>query len=162
MAVSSGSRAVSTVPPPGGAWGLPRGCAVASTDKGAGSDWIELGSVNATRLMVASAAEQPGVRSRRQRTQPPSPLKDAHSQDNPKPTGDAPPKPHSSDSTPTQRGSAAGTGTFHLRQHAHHCHRTSNGGAAVLRAAGMQGDWLDGAVAIAANTFPAEDGRPGV
>lgn len=41
VAASSGSRGIYGAIAVGGAWGLPRGCAVAYTDKGAGSDYFD-------------------------------------------------------------------------------------------------------------------------
>ncbi|MFX8055565.1 3-hydroxybutyrate oligomer hydrolase family protein, partial [Acinetobacter baumannii] len=42
VAPASGSRGVYGAIAVGGAWGLPKGCAVAYTDKGAGTDWFDL------------------------------------------------------------------------------------------------------------------------
>jgi hydroxybutyrate-dimer hydrolase len=83
VAASSGSRGIYGAIAVGGAWGLPRGCAVAYTDKGAGTDYFDLdadltigadGTVGsagpAFRVQVADAAS--GVA-----------FKHAHSQDNP-------------------------------------------------------------------------------
>ncbi|WP_345294961.1 3-hydroxybutyrate oligomer hydrolase family protein [Luteimonas vadosa] len=42
VAASSGSRGVYGAIAVGGAWGLPKGCAVAYTDKGAGTDYFDL------------------------------------------------------------------------------------------------------------------------
>lgn len=43
VSASSGSRGVYGAIAIAGGWGLPRGCAVASTDKGAGTDWRRIG-----------------------------------------------------------------------------------------------------------------------
>ena len=42
VAASSGSRGIYGAIAVAGAWGLPRGCAVAYTDKGAGTDYFDL------------------------------------------------------------------------------------------------------------------------
>src|SRR5690606_38371856 len=42
VTASSGSRGIYGSIAVAGAWGLPRGCAVAYTDKGAGSDYFDL------------------------------------------------------------------------------------------------------------------------
>src|SRR5690606_18843413 len=42
VTASSGSRGIYGAIAVAGAWGLPRGCAVAYTDKGAGSDYFDL------------------------------------------------------------------------------------------------------------------------
>ena len=155
IAPSSGSRGVYGAIAVAGAWGLPRGCAVAYTDKGGGTDYVDLatgtgvgadgravplagGEVAFAPATAASAAGTPstGVAFRH-----------AHSQDNPE----------------------AGWG-LHVRQAAEYALRAldaafpeeapftfdntrmiavgiSNGGGAVLRAAELDGDWLDAVVA---------------
>ncbi len=150
VAPSSGSRGVYGAIAVAGAWGLPKGCAVAYTDKGTGSDYVDLdartgmradGSVAALGTdALAFAPEVPegatGVA-----------FKHAHSQDNPE----------------------ADWGR-HVRQAAEFALRAldeafpaeapftfantrvigvgiSNGGGAVLRAAEQDGDWLDAVVA---------------
>lgn len=67
-----------------GAWGLPRGCAVAYLDKGAGSDWIELGSSERHAIDGRlGATAQPAFDPAGSGTQPRVAFKHAHSQDNP-------------------------------------------------------------------------------
>ena len=84
VAVSSGSRGVYGAIALAGAWGLPRGCAVAYTDKGAGSDWIELGSSERHAIDGRlGAAAQPAFDPAGSGTQPRVAFKHAHSQDNP-------------------------------------------------------------------------------
>lgn len=154
VAPSSGSRGAYGAIAVAGAWGLPKGCAVAYTDKGAGSDYVDLVAGCGVRLdgtrapldagglafVPATAAGVRGVA-----------LKHAHSGDNPE----------------------ADWGR-HVRQAAEYGLRAldeafpaqapftfantrivavgiSNGGGAVLRAAelddGAGGDWLDAVVA---------------
>lgn len=60
VAPSSGSRGVYGAIALAGAWGLPRGCAVVYTDKGAGTDWFDLDSrtgvaLDGTRATRATA-----------------------------------------------------------------------------------------------------------
>lgn len=152
VAPASGSRGVYGAIAVAGAWGLPNGCAIAYTDKAAGTDYFDLDSRGGVRAdgtygaqdaanPLAFAPEVPaagagGVA-----------FKHAHSQDNPE----------------------ADWGR-HVRQTAEYALRAlgeafpddapftfantrvvavgiSNGGAAVLRAAELDGDWLDAVVA---------------
>jgi hydroxybutyrate-dimer hydrolase len=50
VSASSGSRGIYGAIALAGGWGLPRGCAVAYTDKGGGSDWIAPGSTRGPGL----------------------------------------------------------------------------------------------------------------
>jgi hydroxybutyrate-dimer hydrolase len=163
VTVSSGSRGVYGAISLAGAWGLPRGCAVAYTDKGAGTGYFDTASatgavLDGTRAAAGSGAleflpdaytAELGIA-----------IKHAHSGDNPE--GDwgrhllqaarfglamleraypaqAPFTPHNT------RIIAAGL---------------SNGAAAVLQAAGLDDDgWLDAAVAVAPNVNVPGHGR---
>ncbi len=150
VTASSGSRGIYGSIAVAGAWGLPRGCAVAYTDKGAGSDYFDLdaglGSGADGRIAAPGAADLAFA--------PAAPagatgvaFKHAHSGDNPEADwgrhvqqaaafalqalGEARPAeaPFTFDNT---RVIAVGI---------------SNGGGAVLRAAELEGDWLDAVVA---------------
>lgn len=156
VTVASGSRGVYGAMAVGAAWGLPRGCAVVHTDKAAGSDYFDLdaglgfgldGRVGDAEAGLAFAPARPdggGIA-----------VKHAHSQDNPE----------------------ASWG-LHVRQAAEFGLRAlamafpqeapftfgdtrvmavgiSNGGGAVLRAAEIEGDWLDGVVAGEPNVMVA-------
>ncbi|WP_028917325.1 3-hydroxybutyrate oligomer hydrolase family protein [Pseudoxanthomonas sp. J35] len=157
VAPASGSRGVYGAIAVAAPWALPRGCAVAYTDKGAGSDYVDLDAGTGVRLDgttgqlgkdtdLAFAPEVPegakGVA-----------FKHAHSQDNPEADwgrhvkqaaefalsalGEAFPQaaPFTFDNT---RIIAAGI---------------SNGGGAVLRAAELEGEWLDAVVAGEPNVY---------
>lgn len=161
VAVSSGSRGVYGAIALAGAWGLPRGCAVAYTDKGAGSDWIELGSSERHAIDGRlGAAAQPAFDPSGSGTQPRVAFKHAHSQDNPEADWGQHLHQAAQFGLDALNEALPGQAPFTFDNTRIIATGLSNGGAAVLRAAGMQGDWLDGAVAIAANTFSAEDGRP--
>ena len=152
VAASSGSRGVHGAIAVAGAWGLPKGCAVAYTDKGAGTDYFDLdagqgvavdGRIAPADGGLAFAPDAPaggaGVRG--------VAVKHAHSGDNPEADwgrhvrqaaqfalqalDDAVPQaaPFTFDNT---RVIAVGI---------------SNGGGAALRAAELDGDWLDAVVA---------------
>lgn len=160
VTASSGSRGIYGAIALAGAWGLPRGCAVAYTDKGAGTDWIESGSTPRHDLDGRlGATSAPAFAPAGAETAPRVAYKHAHSQDNPEAdwgrhvrqaaefglealNASFPAQaPHTFDNT---RVIAAGL---------------SNGAGAVLRAAELEGDWLDGVVAIAPNIWTGESGR---
>ena len=163
VTASSGSRGVYGAIAVAGAWALPRGCAVAYTDKGAGSGYFDCASASGvtlegTRAAIGAAELEfaPDVYT----AEAGIAIKHAHSGDNPE--GDwgrhllqaaqfglamlerafpelAPFTPHNT------RIIAAGL---------------SNGGAAVLQAAGLDEDgWLDAAVAVAPNVNVPGHGR---
>ena len=163
VTASSGSRGIYGPIAFAGGWGLPRGCAVAYTDKGTGSGYVDTANgvgVGISGLRAAAgepmefsvAASPPGSAAA-------VAVKHAHSGDNPEADwgrhlqqaaafalqvlDEARPQgaPWTSANT---RVIAVGV---------------SNGGGAVLRAAELPGDWLDGAVAVSPNVLPAEGGR---
>jgi len=162
VAPASGSRGVYGAISIAGAWGLPRGCAVAYTDKGAGSDYFDLYAQLGVRAdgTYATIAEV-GL---------------AFAQDAPVAiSGVAVKYAHSKDISEAYWGQ-------HVKQAAQFAlhaldeavpdaapftfHNTrviavgiSNGGGAVLRAAELDGGWLDAVVAGEPNVF-VEGGRP--
>ncbi|MDH5823486.1 3-hydroxybutyrate oligomer hydrolase family protein [Luteimonas sp. RD2P54] len=159
VTASSGSRGVYGSIAVAGAWGLPRGCAVAYTDKGAGTDYFDLdGGLGVDADGGVAAAAQAAFAPDAAEAATGVAVKHAHSQDNPE----------------------ADWGR-HLRQAAEFALRTldealpqaapftfdntrviavglSNGGGAVLRAAELEGEWLDAAVAGAPNVLAAGEG----
>ncbi|WP_176763934.1 3-hydroxybutyrate oligomer hydrolase family protein [Aquimonas voraii] len=158
VTASSGSRGIYGAISLAGGWGLPRGCAVAYTDKGAGSGFFDLASGQGAGLSGLAEGEPEFALAAS--GEPLFAVKHAHSGDHPE----------------------ADWGQ-HLRQAAefglHQLSRAlpaqapftfentrviavgvSNGGAAVLRAAADADDWLDAAVAIAPNVHVANHGRP--
>src|SRR5690606_24491832 len=58
VTASSGSRGVYGAIALAGAWGLPRGCAVAYTDKGAGTDYVDTG--DGRGLALDGSLAEPG------------------------------------------------------------------------------------------------------
>ena len=167
VTASSGSRGVYGAIALAGAWGLPRGCAVAYTDKGAGTDYVdtrdgcgvgldgrlaEAGQPVAFRVPAIEAADGGDAAA-------PIAVKHAHSGDNPEADwgrhvaqasdfalqvlGLAHPE-----AGPWTRGNtrilAVGV---------------SNGGGAVLRAAELPDTGIDAVVAVSPNVLPAEGGR---
>jgi hydroxybutyrate-dimer hydrolase len=163
VAPASGSRGVYGAISVAGAWGLPKGCAVAYTDKGAGTDYFDLDAQVGVRADGATASIDGDDALA---FVPDAPVaatgvafKHAHSKDNPEADwgrhvqqaaqyalqvlGEALPDaaPFTFDNT---RVIAVGI---------------SNGGGAVLRAAELEGDWLDAVVAGEPNVH-VEGGRP--
>jgi len=117
VTAASGSRGICGSIAVAGAWGLPRGCAIACTDKGAGTDYFDLEADWGRH--VKQAAEF-ALQS----------LNDAF--------------PHAAPFTfDNTRVIAVGI---------------SNGGGAVLRAAELEGDWLDAVVAAEPNIHVEGEG----
>lgn len=152
VAPASGSRGVLGGIAVAGPWALPKGCAVAYTDKGAGTDYFDLDAGQGVQLDGTIGGADAALAFR------PHPatgsgvaVKHSHSGDNPEADwgrhveqaarfamhalGEAFPdaQPFRPDNTTVI---AVGI---------------SNGGGAVLRAAELEGDWLDAVVAAAPN-----------
>ncbi|KFL36534.1 3-hydroxybutyrate oligomer hydrolase family protein [Arenimonas donghaensis] len=164
VTASSGSRGIYGAIALAGAWGLPRGCAVAYTDKGAGTGYVDTGDGRgfaldgrlagpgeAVEFEVAPRDTVDGVA--------PIAVKHAHSGDNPE----------------ADWGRHVGQATrfaFQVLALAHpddgpwtHANTrviavgVSNGGGAVLRAAELPGTGIDAVVAISPNVLPGNGGR---
>jgi hydroxybutyrate-dimer hydrolase len=163
VTASSGSRGIYGAIALAGAFGLPRGCAVAYTDKGAGSGYFDCASATGVTLDGSRAGAgnnlefEPDVYTAESGIA----IKHAHSGDNPEchwghyllqaaAFGLAMLEralPQLAPFTPANtRIIAVGL---------------SNGGAAVLQAAGLDADgWLDAAVAVSPNVHVPGRGRP--
>lgn len=165
VAASSGSRGIYGAIAFAGAWGLPRGCAIAYTDKAAGSGYFDVASQTGVRLDGTRAA--PGDELLEFAPDPGESVADlnqvlvkhAHSGDNPeadwgrhviqaarfalRALDQALPDqaPFTAENT---RIIAAGL---------------SNGGGAVLRAAEIEAGLLDGVVAVEPNIWSGAGGR---
>ncbi|MFD0738006.1 3-hydroxybutyrate oligomer hydrolase family protein [Lysobacter koreensis] len=159
VTASSGSRGIYGAIAVAGAWGLPKGCAVAYTDKGAGTDYFDLDADQGARADGTTGPRGDGLAFAAQATAASGvAFKHAHSQDNPEADwgrhvqqaaqfalqslGEAFPQaaPFTFDNT---RVIAVGI---------------SNGGGAVLRAAELDGDWLDAVVAGEPNVYVVGEG----
>lgn len=161
VTASSGSRGIYGAISLAGAWGLPRGCAVAYTDKGAGTGWFDTVSGQGATLAgtpggTGDALEfAPAVETG---AAPRVLFKHAHSGDNPEADWGRHVK--------QAADFALEVLTSELGQPFTHADTrviavgVSNGAGAVLRAAGIDGDWLDGVVAVSPNILPGEGGRP--
>ena len=153
-------RAASTVPLLAGAWALPRGCAVAYTDKGAGTDWIDLdttqrhaidGRLGTPELAAFAPTGSADV--------PRMAFKHAHSQDNPEADWGRHLRQAAQFGLDALNVALPDQGPFTFANTRIIATGLSNGGGAVLRAAELEGDWLDGAVAISPNVLAAAGGR---
>ena len=148
VAASSGSRGIHGAIAVAGAWGLPKGCAVAYTDKGAGTDYFDLdaGQGIAADGSVASADAALAFK--------PSPLggqgvayKHAHSQDNPEADWGRHVKQAAQFALATLNEQLPQQAPFTFANTRVIAVGISNGGGAVLRAAEDGDDWLDAVVA---------------
>ncbi|HEY0335274.1 MAG TPA: 3-hydroxybutyrate oligomer hydrolase family protein, partial [Stenotrophomonas sp.] len=83
VTASSGSRGIYGSIAVAGAWGLPRGCAVAYTDKGAGTDYVDLASAAAVGPEGVAGPDSPAAFAPAAAHGPGVAFKHAHSQDNP-------------------------------------------------------------------------------
>lgn len=153
VTASSGSRGIYGSISVAGAWGLPKGCAVAYTDKGAGSDYFDLDAGQGAR-----ADGTPGTREQGLAFAPATTMtsgvafKHAHSRDNPEADWGRHVKQaaqfalHSLDSAFPHAAPFTFDNTRVIAV------GISNGGGAVLRAAGLDPSgadegWLDAVVA---------------
>ncbi|MEO6799048.1 MAG: 3-hydroxybutyrate oligomer hydrolase family protein [Rhodanobacter sp.] len=164
VAASSGSRGIYGAIALAGAWGLPRGCAVAYTDKGTGSGYYDYADNSGVAL--------DGRRAKRGEAElefqpPPAPpvagiaVKQMHSGDNPEAEwgrdvmqaaqfGLAMLDRAYPDAAPFTRQNTKIIATG-----------LSNGGGAVLQAAGLDDDgFLAGVVALEPNVYVSDGGRP--
>lgn len=149
VAPSSGSRGVYGAISVAGSWGLPRGCAIAYTDKGNGSDYFDLDSNTGVKL--------DGTRAERSETLafvPPQAqattgvaVKHAHSHDNPEGDWGNHVLEAAEFALVALQKTFPDAGDFRFDNVRVIAVGVSNGGGAVLHAAQEQGDWLDAVVA---------------
>ncbi len=155
VAASSGSRGVYGAIAVAGAWGLPKGCAVAYTDKGNGSDFFDLDAgmgIDAAGQVVAAGLEDglafmPSVTSGQGVA-----FKHAHSQDNPEADWGRDVKQAAEFAIATLNANLPTQAPFNFANTRVIAVGISNGGGAVLRAAELEGSgadkgWLDAVVA---------------
>jgi hydroxybutyrate-dimer hydrolase len=157
VAPASGSRGVYGAIAVAGPWALPRGCAVAYTDKGAGSDYVDLDAGTGVRLDgslgplgqhgdLAFAPEVPagatGVA-----------FKHAHSRDNPEADWGHHVQQAAEFALAALAQAFPQAAPFTFDNTRIIAVGISNGGGAVLRAAELEGDWLDAVVAGEPNVY---------
>jgi hydroxybutyrate-dimer hydrolase len=150
VAPSSGSRGVYGAIAVAGAWGLPKGCAMAYTDKGTGTDYVDLDARTGMRAdgtvassgadALAFAPEVPdGARG--------VAFKHAHSQDNPEADWGRHVRQAAEFALLALDEAFPAEAPFTFANTRIVAVGISNGGGAVLRAAEQEGDWLDAVVA---------------
>ena len=161
VTASSGSRGIYGAIAVAGAWGLPKGCAVAYTDKGNGTDYFDLDAgmgtdpaghampadANAALAFVPSTASGQGVA-----------FKHAHSQDNPEADWGRHVKQAAEFALAKLNEALPGQAPFTFANTRVIAVGVSNGGGAVLRAAELEGNWLDAVVAAEPNVLAAGHG----
>jgi len=156
VAASSGSRGIYGAIAVAGAWGLPKGCAVAYTDKGAGTDYFDLDAQSGARADgtrgtrdagdLAFVADAPAGASG-------VAFKHAHSKDNPEADWGRHVKQAAEFALHALSEALPGAAPFTFDNTRVIAVGISNGGGAVLRAAELDGDWLDAVVAGEPNVF---------
>ena len=163
VTASSGSRGIYGAIALAGSWGLAHGCAVAYTDKGAGTGYVDtatglgakLDGTRAANGEVAEFSTPPFVGAG------PAPIafKHAHSGDNPEADWGRHVKQAAEFALQVLDSAHPEGGPFTFANTRVIAVGVSNGGGAVLRAAELPGEWLDGVVAVSPNIFLAEGGR---
>ncbi len=151
VAPASGSRGIYGAVSVAAAWGLPKGCAVVYTDKGAGSDYYDLdaqmgvrangtvgalGDVDDLAFVPDAPVNAPGVA-----------FKHAHSKDNPEADWGRHVKQAAEFALLALEQAYPQAAPFTFDNTRIIAVGISNGGGAVLRAAELEGDWLDAVVA---------------
>lgn len=162
VTASSGSRGIYGAIALAGAWGLPRGCAVAYTDKGAGTDYFDVDSGTGVLLDGSrSAAGELAFAPKPQADAAPSKvlIKHAHSGDNPEADWGRHVKQAAEFALQTLDSAYPLLAPFTFANTRMIAVGVSNGGGSVLRASEDEQPWLDGVVAISPN-ISAEGGRP--
>ena len=153
VTASSGSRGIYGAIAVAGAWGLPKGCAVAYTDKGAGTDYVDLAAgpsaaEDAGAAFAPATAASSGIA-----------FKHAHSQDNPEADWGRHVRQAADFALQSLNAAFPEARRFDFDNTRVIAVGISNGGGAVLRAAGLQGDWLDAVVAAEPN-ITVDGARP--
>lgn len=151
VAPASGSRGIYGAVSVAAAWGLPKGCAVVYTDKGAGSDYFDLDSQRGVRPdgTVASLDDADDLV-----FVPDAPVnasgvafKHAYSKDNPEADWGHHVKQAAQFALHALAQAYPQAAPFTFDNTRIIAVGISNGGGAVLRAAELEGDWLDAVVA---------------
>lgn len=154
VTASSGSRGIYGAIAVAGAWGLPKGCAVAYTDKGAGTDYYDLAEKRGVRVdgtlggadealaFTPETAAGSGIA-----------FKHAHSQDNPEADWGRHVKQAAEYGLQALNEALPQQAPFTFANTRVIAVGISNGGGAVLRAAELEGDWLAAVVAGEPNVY---------
>ncbi len=162
VTASSGSRGVYGAIALAGAWGLPRGCAVAYTDKGAGTGYVEAGGSGFAidgRVAAAGATTEFSPEPSADPATPLIAVKHAHSGDNPEADWGRHVQQAARFALQVLDSAHGDAGPWTFDNTRVIAVGVSNGGGAVLRAAEIEGDWLDAVVAVSPNVLPGDGGR---
>ncbi len=153
VTASSGSRGIYGSISVAGAWGLPKGCAVAYTDKGAGSDYFDLDTGQGARADGTLGSRVDGLAFAPDSTATAGvAFKHAHSRDNPEADWGRHVKQAAQFALQSLDGAFPDAAPFTFANTRVIAVGISNGGGAVLRAAELDGNptdagWLDAVVA---------------
>ncbi|MGH8086002.1 MAG: 3-hydroxybutyrate oligomer hydrolase family protein [Lysobacter sp.] len=150
IAPASGSRGVLGAIAVAAPWALPKGCAVAYTDKGAGNDYFDLDAGLGVRLdgsIGAPSVEAPLAFVSELATGSGIAVKHAHSRDNPETDWGRHVKQAAEFALQVLGEAFPDAAPFVFDNTTVIAVGISNGGGAVLRAAELEGDWLDAVVA---------------
>jgi hydroxybutyrate-dimer hydrolase len=163
VTASSGSRGIYGAIALAGSWGLAHGCAVAYTDKGAGTGFVETASGQGAKLDGTRGGEGDLLEFSAPRVtgdgHAPIAVKHAHSGDNPEADWGRHVRQAAQFALQVLDSAHPGSGPFTFANTRVIAVGVSNGGGAVLRAAELPGGWLDGVVAVSPNIYPASGGR---
>jgi len=160
VTASSGSRGIYGSIAVAGAWGLPKGCAVAYTDKGAGTDYFDLDAGQGVRADGTIGARVEGLAFNPETTATSGvAFKHAHSKDNPEADWGRHVKQAAQFALQSLDAAFPAAAPFTFDNTRVIAVGISNGGGAVLRAAELDGDWLDAVVAGEPNVS-VEGARP--
>ncbi len=163
VAASSGSRGIYGAIALAGGWGLPRGCAVAYTDKGAGTGYVDTGTGLGVRLDGEPTGEGDTAEFSTSKHAgegiAPIAIKHAHSGDNPEADWGRHVRQAADFALEVLQLADPGGAPYTHANTRVIAVGVSNGGGAVLRAAELTQQWLDGVVAISPNILPGEGGR---
>ncbi|MBA2237120.1 MAG: hydrogenase, partial [Lysobacter sp.] len=156
VAPSSGSRGIYGAISVAGAWGLPKGCAVAYTDKGAGTDYFDLDAGQGSGLDGTLAENEPLAFAPEAGASAQAPVrgvavKHAHSGDNPEADWGLHVQQAAQFALEALDTAFPQTAPFSFDNTRVIAVGISNGGGAVLLAAELPGGWLDGVVAAEPN-----------
>jgi len=150
VTASSGSRGVYGAIAVAGAWALPKGCAVVYTDKGTGTDYFDLDA----QVGVAEDGRSVALEQGELAFAPDAPVgasgvafKHAHSQDNPEADWGRHVRQAAEFGIAMLNQAYPQSAPFDFKNTRVIAVGISNGGGAVLRAAELEGDWLDAVVA---------------
>lgn len=163
VAASSGSRGIYGAIALAGAWGLPRGCAVAYTDKGAGTGYVDTGDGRGFALdgQLADAGETVEFKVPASEAAGVAPIavKHAHSGDNPEADWGRHVAQAARFSLQVLSLAQPDDGPWTPANTRMIAVGVSNGGGAVLRAAELPGTGIDAVVAVSPNVLPGDGGR---